>query len=211
MEAQKCSCGGETRPVCVDCGGETLEMLTGLPSEEKPAGNGEDFPLNAHELEDIQNLVDFARASRPGAERNPAIRAIPSFPIDELGTFERFLATIRALQAEVGKLEGKVIDLEGKLEKDPVFECEVCEGEYSVDEGAVCPKCYLGEETARRYKSLQAENERLRETLRKLAEDGGEAQFGHSNRDYAHGWDAGAAYVTKQVEKIAQAALAKKS
>jgi len=33
---------------------------------------------------------------------------------------------------------------------------------WPVDEGAVCPKCYLGEETARRYKSLRTENERLR-------------------------------------------------
>ena len=168
MKTQKCSCGGETRPVCVDCGGETLEMLTGLPSEEKPAGNGEDFPLNAHELEDIQNLVDFARAERPGAERNPAIRGISGFPIDELGTFERFLATIRDLQAEVGKLEGKVIDLEGKLEKDPVFECDNCEKEYSRDEGLVCPQCYTVGNMGRWNIKLKAENESLREALEKV-------------------------------------------
>ena len=101
IKIQKCSCGGETRPVRVFWGGGALEMLTGLPSEEKPAGDGEDFPLNAHELEDIQNLVDYARAERPGAERNPAIRGILGFPFDELGTFERFLATIRTLQEEL--------------------------------------------------------------------------------------------------------------
>ena len=85
--------------------------------------------------------------------------------VDLERTIEGHRHALKSLQAEIGELEGKIIDLVGKLEKDPAFECEVCEGEYSVDEGAVCPKCYLGEETARRYKSLQAENERVTKIL----------------------------------------------
>ncbi|KKN12272.1 hypothetical protein LCGC14_1018240 [marine sediment metagenome] len=147
-------------------------------SKEKPARDGEEFNIELNnakmiiadqdaQIRDLQNERDesvrvaqkYQEICRRRWERNNRLQAKVK-ELEEEVRVDDLEAT--GMEKQIQSLEGKIIDLVGKLEKDPAFECGVCEAEYSADECVICKKCYLGEETARRYKSLQAENERLR-------------------------------------------------
>jgi len=55
----------------------------------------------------------------------------------------------------------------------PIFECDICEREYHVDEGAICQECNTTQESTKRFQQvmeradkLEAERDRLLKVAR---------------------------------------------